>query len=102
MSIIYHTTDYNLNSEQNQITYEDRIINIPSLSLRLYFEPQYIQVVFLRGHPFSTYAVRGRVKFCLFPYVRPYKKLSTGGQKWLNCCVRTIWMTPYEFHARLS
>ena len=33
-----------------------------------------------KGHPFSTYAVRGRGggKFCLFPYVRLYKKLRTG------------------------
>ena len=34
-------------------------------------------------HPFSTYAVRGGggggAGFCLFPYVRPYKKLHTGG-----------------------
>ena len=54
------------------------------------------------GHPFSTYAVRGRggggggVKFCLFPYVRPYKNCvqgGGGGQKWLKC-VRTICMPP--------
>ena len=35
-----------------------------------------------RGQPFSTYAVRGRgggVKFCLFPYVHPYKKCVQWG-----------------------
>ena len=45
----------------------------------------------LWGHPFSTYAVRGRgggggrgegeggVKFCLFSYVRPHKNCVQGG-----------------------
>ena len=44
----------------------------------------YAMLCYARGHPFSTYAVRGRgggggVKFCLFPYVRPYKNCVQGG-----------------------
>ena len=58
------------------------------------------------GHPFSTYAVKGGgggggVKFCLFSYVRPYKNSvqgGGGGQKWLKCCVRTIWMPPSGYY----
>ena len=46
------------------------VLNLPEMSM------------IPKGHPFSTYAVRGRgegVKFCLFPYVRPYKNCVQGG-----------------------
>ena len=47
-----------------------------------FFTDNTVDIYLLRGHPFNTCAVRGEgrgVTFCSFPYVRPYKKLRTGG-----------------------
>ena len=50
----------------------------------------------IKGHPFSTYAVRGGgggENFAYFP-MYAHIKIAYRGQKWLKCCVRTIWMPP--------